>query len=177
MIVATCPHCESRFRLPEDRIGPGGARVRCDRCEGAFDWILSPVVDEVAGDVRDVFAGDFFMGLEPESTPMPVRPRDHEANPAPASANAASAVDEIETKDATPETVARLAVEELVNAGAEALVEAYDRGVLFSSFGPEVLGAWQRCRDRLGSSANPAAFRAALSARLGVDLPGWRDRR
>jgi len=31
-----CPHCETRYELPESLLGPGGARVRCPRCTQTF---------------------------------------------------------------------------------------------------------------------------------------------
>ena len=31
-----CPHCATPFRLPPELMGPGGARVRCPACAGAF---------------------------------------------------------------------------------------------------------------------------------------------
>ncbi|MEO5617895.1 MAG: zinc-ribbon domain-containing protein [Candidatus Eisenbacteria bacterium] len=32
----TCPHCSTRYTLPEALLGPGGARVRCPRCREPF---------------------------------------------------------------------------------------------------------------------------------------------
>ena len=32
----TCPHCSTRYVLPEALLGPGGARVRCPRCREPF---------------------------------------------------------------------------------------------------------------------------------------------
>jgi predicted Zn finger-like uncharacterized protein len=31
-----CPHCATDYVLPETLLGPGGARVRCPSCQGAF---------------------------------------------------------------------------------------------------------------------------------------------
>lgn len=35
-MILTCERCETRFRLDESRLPPGGARVRCSRCKHAF---------------------------------------------------------------------------------------------------------------------------------------------
>ena len=141
VIEVVCPHCAACWALPGERIGPGGARVRCARCEGAFEWRVA----------RRITA--------PAAPPGP-----------------SSAVDELDPSDVTPELVARLAVEELVSTRAEDLLGAYDRGSLFASFGPAVIGAWSRCRARLGAEGDPEVFRAALRARIGIDLPGWENR-
>jgi predicted Zn finger-like uncharacterized protein len=39
-----CPHCSTGYLLPDHLVGPGGARVRCPNCAGAF------VVVREAGD-------------------------------------------------------------------------------------------------------------------------------
>ncbi len=244
MITITCPHCASRFRLPPELAGPGGARVRCARCEGAFDWIRSrPAGHGAARDVRhpagaghsaarapalDPFesagpaAGfeaydvarvarefDPFDVAAPAAArdPFPADPHSTEpdvaaatphvtefvmllddgmsmmaeleslaAPPAGVAPPPATAVQELDAADATPALVARLAVEELVNAGSAALLEAYDQAALFARFGPAIAVAWQHCLDRLGAGADPSLFRAALKARLGIDLPEWIDR-
>lgn len=88
----------------------------------------------------------------------------------------ANAVAELDPSDVTPDLVARLAVEELVSARAEELLGAYDRGTLFAEFGSALTEAWSQCRARLGSESDPSVFRAALNARLGIDLPAWENR-
>ena len=35
-MILTCDRCETRFRLDENRLPAGGARVRCSRCKHAF---------------------------------------------------------------------------------------------------------------------------------------------
>ena len=127
-MIADCPSCARRWVLPDARVGPGGAVVRCAGCETEFEW-------------------------------YPRRAR--------------TALDELDEQDATAPLVTRLAVEELALEGGEALLAAWDRGTLFEHFGAQLGDAWQRCRARLGRDADPAAFREALRARLGIDLPGW----
>ncbi len=35
-MIATCPGCETRYRLAPEKIGPQGARIRCKRCSEVF---------------------------------------------------------------------------------------------------------------------------------------------
>ena len=52
----------------------------------------------------------------------------------------------------------------------------FGRGTLFAEFGSALTEAWSQCRARLGSESDPSVFRAALNARLGIDLPAWENR-
>lgn len=166
-IEVACPHCATSWALPRARIGPGGARVHCARCEGSFEWRLArarslpyvPPDDETVATVERWSPSDLDTWLD-------------EAVAAPPS----SAVAELDPSDVNPELVTRLAVEELASTRAEDLLGAYDRGTLFADFGPALSEAWSQCRSRLGADGDPAVFRAALRARLGIDLPGWENR-
>ena len=35
-MIATCPGCETRYRLAPEKIGPRGARIRCKKCSEVF---------------------------------------------------------------------------------------------------------------------------------------------
>ncbi len=35
-MIATCPECSARFRIPDDKMKPGGVNVRCSRCKHVF---------------------------------------------------------------------------------------------------------------------------------------------
>jgi predicted Zn finger-like uncharacterized protein len=35
-VVASCPKCQTRFRLADDKIGPQGVRLRCSKCQAVF---------------------------------------------------------------------------------------------------------------------------------------------
>lgn len=179
-IEVACPHCATCWALPRARIGPGGARVQCARCEGSFEWRLAR-----GARLPDARAND-------DETVAPVErwsPSDLDTwldddVPAPRAAQAAvdavsphaNAVAELDPSDVTPDLVARLAVEELVSARAGELLDAYDRGALFAEFGPALTESWLQCRARLGPESDPIVFRAALMARLGIDLPQWVNR-
>ena len=45
LITVECPHCSSRYRLPLNLLGPGGARVHCPACGESF--VVSPDGDPV----------------------------------------------------------------------------------------------------------------------------------
>jgi len=202
MMAVTCPRCARRFRLPPSRVGRGGARVRCSGCERWFEWRPGgerpslPAEHEVRAEWRpflepprlDGFAHANLAALDvpdairdPFADPESAWPGesgaafavDHEIELPDALAEPGSAIEELDDADATPDLVVRLAVEELANEHAEALLRAWEGGALFERCGSLVIAAWQRCRARLGAGAEPAAFRAALHARLGIDLPGW----
>ncbi len=202
-IEVACPHCATPWALPRARIGPGGALVHCARCEGSFEWRLArAAVGSGRPHSGDATGAREHEPLFHHAAPPPderVNPRPaafvtpddetvatvdtwslsdldtwlEDAVPAPLPANA---VAELDPSDVTPDLVARLAVEELVSARAEELLGAYDRGVLFAEFGPALTEAWSQCRARLGPESDPTVFRAALMARLGIDLPQWVNR-
>jgi len=52
----------------------------------------------------------------------------------------------------------------------ESLDQARARGRVLAEFGPEVMKTFDEYRSRLGGHAAPAAFRAALKERWGIDL-------
>jgi predicted Zn finger-like uncharacterized protein len=35
-MIVTCASCQTRFRIPDEKVGPKGARVRCSRCQALF---------------------------------------------------------------------------------------------------------------------------------------------
>lgn len=71
---------------------------------------------------------------------------------------------------ASPASVAAELLDALAQ-GREALVsEAAQRGRLFAEFGPEIIGAFEDYRRRLGRGADIACFRDAVRERWGVDL-------
>ncbi len=41
-MIATCPGCQTRYRLAPEKVGPKGARIRCSRCENVFKVVRDP---------------------------------------------------------------------------------------------------------------------------------------
>lgn len=35
-MIVQCPHCETKYNVPEERLKPGGTRMRCSRCGNVF---------------------------------------------------------------------------------------------------------------------------------------------
>jgi predicted Zn finger-like uncharacterized protein len=35
-VIASCPQCQTRYRLAREKIGPQGARIRCSQCQTIF---------------------------------------------------------------------------------------------------------------------------------------------
>ena len=175
-MIADCPSCARRWVLPADRIGRGGARVRCAACDSVFTW--SPVrsaaaafgpaeLDPFERESRAWSDSSARAWFEPADAAAPAMA--HETSDE--DLHAASAVDELTDEDATPPMVTRLAIEELVLEGGPAMLAAWDEGRLFERCGTMIVRAWDHCRERLGSDADPAVFREALRARLGIGLP------
>ena len=53
-MIVTCPQCQTRFRIPDDRVTPKGVKVRCTRCRHTFR--VSRPVDPGADGPADPFA-------------------------------------------------------------------------------------------------------------------------
>ncbi|NDV20318.1 DUF3426 domain-containing protein [Pseudodesulfovibrio sp. JC047] len=45
-MIVTCPNCETRYNLPDDKIPAGGAKVKCSKCAQVFKAELPPVTPE-----------------------------------------------------------------------------------------------------------------------------------
>jgi len=45
-MIAACPKCGARYRIDGARVGPGGAKLRCSRCEVVFRVTPPPAVAE-----------------------------------------------------------------------------------------------------------------------------------
>lgn len=59
-MLTTCPHCQTRFRVPESLLKSGPGRVRCGVCSGAFDIELPPA-EPSPGPATLATAGDFLL--------------------------------------------------------------------------------------------------------------------
>lgn len=77
-MIVTCSSCRTRFRLPRDKVGPRGARIRCSSCHAIF--VVRPE-GEGAGEAKPAAATEAL----PPAPPAP-------AAPAPVPAPAAVAI-------------------------------------------------------------------------------------
>ena len=157
-----CPHCGSRYELPEHLMGPAGAQVRCPDCRGVF------------GVGRDGKVHGPGRASSPAPTPAS-EPRDPDPIPvdAPAGApalGAAPAPAPVRARS-SPETVARTLVSELALRAGEAPRQAFARGTLFSEWGPALAELYGEYRRRVDAAASGAPLRAALLERWGIELP------
>ncbi len=48
-MIVQCPNCGTKYNLPEERIGPNGAKVRCTRCTHVFQ-VQAPLSEEAVLD-------------------------------------------------------------------------------------------------------------------------------
>ena len=47
-MIVECSHCQTKFNLPDDKVKPGGVKIRCTRCKNVFD--VSPPAENPAID-------------------------------------------------------------------------------------------------------------------------------
>lgn len=165
-----CPHCSTGYLLPNQLIGPRGARVRCPTCQGAF-----VVVPEGGEGRADAARQEPRPGAAPEhplqgtaEALATASPAVLEAEPAAGASPGPGAADPPPTE--SPAAVAAAVLEALVARLGEALVEARRRGRVLSEHGPAIMDAYTEYRRRAGVGAAPDAFRAALKGCCGVDL-------
>jgi predicted Zn finger-like uncharacterized protein len=159
MIIA-CPNCSTGYLLPEHLVGPGGARVRCPRCQHLF------AVD------ADGLPGAPAVPA-PGTAPSERLPETVEEAPA------AAATPPVTT--AEPETqaepgaeghlaVARAVLDQLAVHEGEAIERAAAEHRFFTEFGPALMVAYETYCRHVGEDADPSAFRTALRERWGVEL-------
>lgn len=135
-----CPHCSTGYLLPDHLMGPRGARVRCPQCKRPFVVLR----EEAGGTITRL---DDILPPESDAAPLPDAAPDEEAA-----------------------RVAEEVLDSLANQLGSSLTQARSRGRVLAEFGPDVMKAFDEYRSRLGERAVPAAFRAALKERWGVDL-------
>ncbi|HEY6865767.1 MAG TPA: zinc-ribbon domain-containing protein [Candidatus Eisenbacteria bacterium] len=162
-MTVRCPHCSTRYELPERLMGPAGAQVRCPSCRGVFG--VAP-----DGTVRE---GAKPPAAAPARAPEGARPSPSspESPPAPGMTRVPGAASAAATSPPTPETVAVSLVGELAARAGEGPREAFARGRLFSERGPALTDLYGEYRRRVGAAASGAPLRAALRARWGIELP------
>jgi len=149
-MIISCPQCSTGYLLPEHLMGPGGARVRCPRCQHLFavgpDGVPRPPAAATAVETPP----ERHIEVEEESAPEPA--------PAPAPASE------------EPLAVAQAVLTELATRSGAALEHARAEHRLFAEFGPALMEAYEAYRRRAGKEAGAGPFRAALRERWGVDL-------
>ncbi len=117
-MIVTCTSCQARFRIPDEKVGSRGARVRCSKCKNVFvvkpgpageqappapDPLAAPARDPFAGPARDPFAdsardtfaappGDPFANPAAQADPFGEVRRDPFAATLPASGGSAGAL-------------------------------------------------------------------------------------
>ncbi len=45
-MIVTCPNCQTRYNLPDDKIPEGGAKVKCSKCAHVFKAEAPPASPE-----------------------------------------------------------------------------------------------------------------------------------
>ena len=139
-MTVQCPHCQTRYLLPDHLLGPRGARVRCPGCGNRFDVARG-------ADGADAVAT--------ATTELP--------------ASEAPAAEPPGNEDEATQ-VARTVLRGLAERLGERLGSARASGRVLSEFGPELMSAWDAYREQLGEGAPARPFRSELRTTWGVDL-------
>ena len=159
MIIA-CPNCSIGYLLPEHLVGPGGARVRCPRCQHLF-------AVGVDGQPREP-------ALPAPGSPPSERPLEAvEETPSVAATPSGTTAEPEAGAEPGAEghlAVARAVLERLAVQEGEAIERAQAEHRFFAEFGPALMAAYETYRRRAGEGAGPGAFRTALRERWGVEL-------
>ena len=92
-MIVTCTSCKTRFRVPAEKVGPKGARVRCSRCKAVF--VIAP--GEPGGVAEDPSEASRPPDLEPP--PLPARARVTLSEPHASAADAFRAVNAVARSD------------------------------------------------------------------------------
>ncbi len=163
-MIVTCPNCSTGYLLPEHLVGPGGARVRCPRCQHLF-------AVGVDGQPRDAAA-------PAPAGPPPERPIEAVEEPAATGATTAGTADPATMEPGTaaesgagePVAIARAVLEQFAADRGDAIDRARAEHRFFAEFGPALMAAYESYCSRAGADADPSAFRTALRERWGVEL-------
>lgn len=172
-MTVRCPHCSTRYELPERLMGRAGAQVRCPGCRGVF--AVAP--DGAVGDLSGPIAPSRGTARPPDPAPAATESRAHGGPRAAARAPVAAAHESAPgpapspATSSDPDSVARALVNELAARAGEGPREAFARGRLFSEWGPALMDLQGEYRRRVGAAASGAPLRAALRVRWGIDLP------
>jgi predicted Zn finger-like uncharacterized protein len=159
-LIISCPNCSTGYLLPEHLVGPGGARVRCPRCQQLFavgvDGRPREPVPPSAGGPMSEHALEAVEESTADATTAPAR----------------SAEPGVETDRGAERhlAVARAVLEQLAEHEGEAIGRARAEHRFFAEFGPALMEAFEAYRRRAGMGADPSAFRTALRERWGVEL-------
>src|SRR5512141_2595028 len=85
-MIVTCTKCQAKFRVPDEKIGPRGAKVRCSKCQTVF--LVRPegaaAVEASAAPAAATRSGDVEpprRGPPPIPPPLPLRSPDPFAFP------------------------------------------------------------------------------------------------
>jgi predicted Zn finger-like uncharacterized protein len=156
-----CSHCSTGYLLPDDLLGPRGARVRCPTCGKTFVVLLETA--SAAGAASPAGASEPGpvaaepVDVEPIVTVEPLVPL-VDGSPGPVRTGPGD------------ETLARLLLDGLAREKGERLETARRGGRVLAEFGPELMTAYEEYRRRLGSGGSPLAFKKVLKELWAVDL-------
>jgi predicted Zn finger-like uncharacterized protein len=150
-----CSHCSTGYLLPDDLLGPRGARVRCPTCGKTFVVLLETAPAEGGEGAPETIVEE------------PATPASPESRPPESDAVTTTGADRTRPGD---EGLARELLDALADQAGPRLDSARSRGRVLAEFGPELMTVYEEFRRRVGVKGSAVAFRRALKERWGVDL-------
>lgn len=86
-MVIQCSECQTRFKLADDKLKPGGIKVRCAKCKHVFSVEPAPVATAATAATETSFAGlqdeepsqEFSLGQRPDEETAAAADRDADA--------------------------------------------------------------------------------------------------
>jgi predicted Zn finger-like uncharacterized protein len=168
---ATCPHCNTVFRVDPGKVPAGGARVRCSICRGVFavavDGAQAPVA--AAATPAPAAAPSPEPMPAPVATPAPAPPPAPTPAPAPQPAPAARPVAPSPFGASDPQSkarrLARALVSDIVTYHPDRREAALRDGRLRQEFLEEIKKSWEEYVGQVGTEIAHGTpfFRDALN--------------
>ena len=80
-MIVQCEACQTRFRLADEKVKPGGTKVRCSKCKVVFT--VTPPEPELAEDAVDFDSFNMEKVSEDEQETAPSPPESTDADTSP----------------------------------------------------------------------------------------------
>ena len=157
-----CSHCSTGYLLPDDLLGPRGARVRCPACGKTFVVLLDTASSTGDPVPTGVAAPTPLAADRIEPAPTAVEPEAPSATVTKAAGDGGAGGGD--------ETLAHELLDGLAREKGPRLETARLSGRVLAEFGPELMSVYEEYRRRLGSAGSPLTFKRVLKELWAVDL-------
>ncbi len=187
-MIITCNGCETKYLLGDDKVQPGGMRVRCPKCR--FVWRLAapasepaqPAAESIFQVSSNLFSSDAPMAEkreggwnsggrpaaavidEPGMEEMHAEVEISDIKPEPVEQTAPESP-ELRKKKERAKRLARVFVSDLLVYNKEKRDQGLAKGDLMTVLGPEIKKAWEAYKEKIGTEVIESSdyFRGALN--------------